>query len=211
VRAAFIIRGIIALMIEAARTSETSVDIQLRTRQYIPEDSELHTRRRENLKSHLIFTSICVSYQLPSPYSREVPWSCLLPGAPLSVTSTHAVCVAPSRFQFIVHVDSISRKRQRVESLCCARRVLLFSVYAPWLNTHMSNYSASRYVFQNKHTIMKLFLACKPNNVFSYEQLECNCKILNFHFLFYGICCVPPNNTKFNSYFYFLRCVHVVC
>jgi hypothetical protein len=41
-----------ALMIEAARNSETSVDIQLRTRQYIPEDSELHTRRRENLKSH---------------------------------------------------------------------------------------------------------------------------------------------------------------
>jgi hypothetical protein len=27
-------------------------DFQLRTRQYIPEDSELHTRRRENLKSH---------------------------------------------------------------------------------------------------------------------------------------------------------------
>jgi hypothetical protein len=38
---------------EAARTSETSADIQLRTLQYIPEDSELHTRRRENLKSHL--------------------------------------------------------------------------------------------------------------------------------------------------------------
>jgi hypothetical protein len=31
----------IALMMEAARTSETSVDIQLITRQYIPEDSEL--------------------------------------------------------------------------------------------------------------------------------------------------------------------------
>jgi hypothetical protein len=30
-----------ALMMEAARASETSVDIQLRTRQYIPEDSEL--------------------------------------------------------------------------------------------------------------------------------------------------------------------------
>jgi hypothetical protein len=39
-------------MMEAARISETSVDIQLRTRQYIPEDSEFHTRRRENLKSH---------------------------------------------------------------------------------------------------------------------------------------------------------------
>jgi hypothetical protein len=44
--------SIIALMMEAKRTSETSVDIQLRTRQYIPEDSELHTRHRENLKSH---------------------------------------------------------------------------------------------------------------------------------------------------------------
>jgi hypothetical protein len=37
---------------EAARSSETSVDNYF-TRQYIPEDnSELHTRRRENLKSH---------------------------------------------------------------------------------------------------------------------------------------------------------------
>jgi hypothetical protein len=44
--------SLIALMMEAARTSETWVDIQLRTRQYIPENSEFHTRRRENLKSH---------------------------------------------------------------------------------------------------------------------------------------------------------------
>jgi hypothetical protein len=32
---------LVALMMETARASETSVDIQLRTRQYIPEDSEL--------------------------------------------------------------------------------------------------------------------------------------------------------------------------
>jgi hypothetical protein len=38
---------------EAVRTSETSVDNNF-TRQYIPEDnSEHHTRRRENLKSHI--------------------------------------------------------------------------------------------------------------------------------------------------------------
>jgi hypothetical protein len=43
----------IALMMEAALTSETSVDVQLRTRQYIPEDPELHTRRCENLKTHM--------------------------------------------------------------------------------------------------------------------------------------------------------------
>jgi hypothetical protein len=39
-------------MMAAAHTSETSVNIQLRTWQYIPEDSELYTHRRENLKSH---------------------------------------------------------------------------------------------------------------------------------------------------------------
>jgi hypothetical protein len=41
-------------MMQAARTSEKSIDIQLRTRQYIPENSELQTRRRENLKSHKV-------------------------------------------------------------------------------------------------------------------------------------------------------------
>jgi hypothetical protein len=41
-------------MMEAVRTSETSVDNYF-TRQHIPEDkSELHTRRRENLKSHAV-------------------------------------------------------------------------------------------------------------------------------------------------------------
>jgi hypothetical protein len=45
VRAASIIRA----MMEAARTSKTSVDIQLRTQQYIPEDSGLHTRRRQDI------------------------------------------------------------------------------------------------------------------------------------------------------------------
>jgi hypothetical protein len=44
-------------MTEAARTSETSVEIQLRARQYIPEDSELHARLRENLKSHIVITA----------------------------------------------------------------------------------------------------------------------------------------------------------
>jgi hypothetical protein len=37
---------------EVAHTSQTSVSIQLRIWQYILEDSELHTRHRQNLKSH---------------------------------------------------------------------------------------------------------------------------------------------------------------
>jgi hypothetical protein len=49
-------------MMEAVRTSETSVDNHF-TRQYNPEDSsEHHTRRRENLKSHLLHGAC----QLPS-------------------------------------------------------------------------------------------------------------------------------------------------
>jgi hypothetical protein len=42
-------------MMEAVRTSETSVYLNETTRRYIPEDSKLHTRRRENLKSHTNF------------------------------------------------------------------------------------------------------------------------------------------------------------
>jgi hypothetical protein len=44
--------------ITAARTSETSVDIKVRTRQYIPEDSELHTRamRTWNLTSTVMLS-----------------------------------------------------------------------------------------------------------------------------------------------------------
>jgi hypothetical protein len=41
-----------SLMMEAVRTSETSVDNNF-TRQYMPEDNtEHHTSHRENLKSH---------------------------------------------------------------------------------------------------------------------------------------------------------------
>jgi hypothetical protein len=49
--AASIIRAI-ALMMEAARTSETLVIFYQTTRRYKPEDSHLRTHRRENLKSY---------------------------------------------------------------------------------------------------------------------------------------------------------------
>jgi hypothetical protein len=43
---------LIALMMEAARTSETLVNFYQTTRRYNTEDSRLHTHRRENLKSY---------------------------------------------------------------------------------------------------------------------------------------------------------------
>jgi hypothetical protein len=48
---ASIIRAI-ALMMEAANTSETSVNFYQTTRHNNPEESHLHTRCRENIKSH---------------------------------------------------------------------------------------------------------------------------------------------------------------
>jgi hypothetical protein len=45
--------GLIALMMETARTSETLVNLYQTTRRYNPEDSHLRTHRRENLKSDI--------------------------------------------------------------------------------------------------------------------------------------------------------------
>jgi hypothetical protein len=47
--------AIIALMMEAAITSEMLVNFYQTTWCNSPEDSHLHTRRRENLKSHLAY------------------------------------------------------------------------------------------------------------------------------------------------------------
>jgi hypothetical protein len=54
VLAASIIRAvsIIALIIVAASTSETSVDFYQITRRNIPEDSHIYNRSRKNVKSH---------------------------------------------------------------------------------------------------------------------------------------------------------------
>jgi hypothetical protein len=41
-----------ALMMEAARTSETLIIFYQTTRRYNPEDSHIRTHRRENLKSY---------------------------------------------------------------------------------------------------------------------------------------------------------------
>jgi hypothetical protein len=43
---------IVAMMMEAVSTSETSVSFYQTTQRNIPEDSDRHTRRLENLKSH---------------------------------------------------------------------------------------------------------------------------------------------------------------
>jgi hypothetical protein len=62
VLAASIITVMIALMVEAENTSETSVNFYQTTRRNNPEDSHIHVRRRENLKSHPEFRCIVLSF-----------------------------------------------------------------------------------------------------------------------------------------------------
>jgi hypothetical protein len=52
-------RSIIALIMESASTSETSLNFYQTTRHNIPEDSHLHTRSCENLKS--VFNVLCIN------------------------------------------------------------------------------------------------------------------------------------------------------
>jgi predicted transcriptional regulator of viral defense system len=44
----------IALMMKAASTSKTSANFYQNIRRNNPENSHLHTRRRENLRSHIV-------------------------------------------------------------------------------------------------------------------------------------------------------------
>jgi hypothetical protein len=46
--------SIFRAVMEAVSMWETSVNFYEKTRRNIPEDSQLHTRRRENLKTHLV-------------------------------------------------------------------------------------------------------------------------------------------------------------
>jgi hypothetical protein len=90
---------------EAVRTSETSVDNHF-TRQYNPEDSsEHHTRRRENLKSHIIrFTFYCISMKIKMCYSvRSLCYNNRLPPVfavrtPQNYTSTFSFEMWTIRF-----------------------------------------------------------------------------------------------------------------
>jgi hypothetical protein len=76
--------SLIVLVIEAAYTSETSVDIELRTWQYIPEDSQLHTAYRlylltkhpSYLKKSPPFLNICRHMQKKSKWNEGSSCGC---------------------------------------------------------------------------------------------------------------------------------------
>jgi hypothetical protein len=57
-------------MMEAVRTSETTVHSNEKTWHYIPKDSKLHTRRREKLKSHIQDSNLKELIEKPQPYNK---------------------------------------------------------------------------------------------------------------------------------------------
>jgi hypothetical protein len=56
--------SLIPLMMEAVRTSETSVNSYQSTRHYNPEDGHVRTHRRENLKSYLAIINLITINQI---------------------------------------------------------------------------------------------------------------------------------------------------
>jgi hypothetical protein len=59
-------------MMEAENSSETSVNFYQTTRRNNPEDSHLHTRRRENLKSHILFDIILAGFKVLTAVSTKM-------------------------------------------------------------------------------------------------------------------------------------------
>jgi hypothetical protein len=69
-------------MMGTASTSESSVNFYQTIRRYNPEDSHLHTRRRENLKSYLIPTHYRLPRQRTLNIADKIDFtvkSCMLP------------------------------------------------------------------------------------------------------------------------------------
>jgi hypothetical protein len=65
----------------AVRTSETSVNFNVTTLRYIPDDSKLHTRHRENLKSQEITFRSIFWFTNGNNHGREqIKWYCVASG-----------------------------------------------------------------------------------------------------------------------------------
>jgi hypothetical protein len=89
------------------------VNIYVTTRQYMPEDSKLHTRRRENLKSHNFKTCSLICISLTNP-------STIQPGT-LTTTPT---CSCPVILIAALLTMTSPRKRSSPDCRqCCEQRV----------------------------------------------------------------------------------------
>jgi hypothetical protein len=106
-------RWVIALMMEAVSTSETSVNFYQTTRHNNPEVSHLHARCRENLKSHLSPKSRLVLIKkletLRGPgKKRRRAWSGPRAGV------SHAKCKRNSSIAMSLHTSALQKGENEV-------------------------------------------------------------------------------------------------
>jgi hypothetical protein len=119
--------SIIARMMKAARTSETSADNYF-TRQYIPEDkSEVHTRRRENFKSH---DAKCV---------RSLPPRCLR----RQRRAIHSICARGVRNEDLICITRNQQQRHCLFSFpsMVLHSIASFRIYGKTCVLRLSEYS----------------------------------------------------------------------
>jgi hypothetical protein len=158
-------------MMEAARTSEKSVDIQLRTRQYIPVDSELHTRRRENLKSHVWGLSLTWVWRVSSGVVRRVVWQKLgddseelLMEAPHKSRSTSVRLHGATSQDWVIFVVAAENLKSRISStLNYSRYIKNFISCTTSLhnNYKIQNFVRCRMLFDTYRTICYLMVRIK--------------------------------------------------
>jgi hypothetical protein len=86
----------IALMMEAASTSETLVNFYQTTQCNNPEDSHLHTRRRENLKSHFTKKTAVAVVFVTRPNSYSFMFSSFLYNISNALFENEAVKAPPT-------------------------------------------------------------------------------------------------------------------
>jgi hypothetical protein len=101
--------SIVVLMMEAASSSETSANVYQTTRRKNPEDSHLHTRRRENLKSywiHLVQWRFLVTLVTIRVHKRPPPVSFL---SHMNPVISHPVPTPRLAFSSVLSVSFISR------------------------------------------------------------------------------------------------------
>jgi uncharacterized membrane protein YGL010W len=106
-------------MMETASSSETSVNLYQTTRLNIPEDSHLHTRLRENLKSHhvscsFILTTHACMYVCMSVY--VCAYICAYVCSLMYVICIFYVCIYVTTACFVYQLFSVSLNVGREKS-----------------------------------------------------------------------------------------------
>jgi hypothetical protein len=176
---------------EAARASETLVNFYQATRRYNPEDSHLHTHRRENLKSYcVLYNSAYQSHRLDNHFlqinSMELnpPWGSNISSACQGIRHVswnpkvhYRVHKSPPHGLTLSHTNAVSTSRpfpyiffsHQILSSVFPSGVPIRILYAfPVFSRHPINYGALH------HAIFSNLPPLHPSNVQIFFLVHCS-------------------------------------